>query len=246
MIMQDIKNPIIVLYESEDVIIIDKDKEVPVHGGQGIDESCTLLYKVNEYLTQRYNKAPDFIAPMHRIDMNTRGPVLFAKNWAIAKVINQAFSKGEIHKTYLALLEGRLEKPLFIQADILKNSHKRALVKSLKVLDSGFPTRVDWLREKDQTSKTISATVIKPVELYQDTTLCDVDIWTGRYHQIRAVSEAAGYPLCGDTKYNHNPSFHNRRVTNKNYPDRQMLLCRTLEVPCLNLTVSSTFTLGIV
>lgn len=229
-----------VLFENEHIIAVDKDRNTAVHGGDGIPENETLLYLVKQHLG---TNVPEFITPAHRLDMNTRGPVLFAKDRETAAVLNRAFSRGEVCKTYSALLEGKLEAPLFIEADIVKNRHKKSDVRNMKVISEDFPNKEDWLAAKDRGSRTVSGTFIKPLDLYGDTTLCSIETWTGRYHQIRAVCEAIGHPICGDNKYNHDPRFYYNRRTSPDYPDNQMLLCKTLELPSLGIKLTSGFEL---
>ena len=170
-------------------------------------------------------------------------PVIFARNIETAKVLVSVFTRGEVLKTYLVLLEGKLEKNVFLEADVVKSSHRRSRIRNLKVIENEFPTRKAWLSAKDQSSQTISGTLLVPVENHRDSVLCRAEIWTGRHHQIRAVCEAYGHPVCGDTKYNHHPAHHNKRWTNPAYPSGQMLICKNLEIPSLGILVESGFNL---
>ncbi len=232
-----------ILYDDENFIVVDKDKDIPVHGGDEIDEKKTLIFQMKEYLSIKEGKIPEFIHPAHRLDVNTQGPVIFIKNRISATVIRRAFSSGEVLKTYLALLEGRLESPLFIEADIIKNSHKKAIVKNISILTENFPSRKEWLSKKDKHSRELSATLVFPLKMNQDSTLCRVETWTGKYHQIRAVCEAIGHQICGDAKYNHNPRNHYHRKTDEKYPQGQMLLCKKIEIPSIGISVTSGFDL---
>ncbi len=233
-----------ILFESDDIIVADKDRNVPVHGGKGIDIQKTLLFQIKRLLTQRTGEAPEFITPAHRLDQNTQGPVFFAKNGNAAKILNREFSSGGVLKTYFALLEGLMDSTVFVQADIIKDSHKKAVVKNKIMMKENFPVREEWLLKKDKNSLTESATVIFPIKTQNDTTLCKVETWTGRYHQIRAVCEAIGHPVCGDTKYNHYPRDHFHRRINEKFPDGQMLICKRIEIPNLGITVISGFDLA--
>jgi 23S rRNA pseudouridine955/2504/2580 synthase len=223
--------------------VVDKDRATPVHGGLGLKEESTLLFMLKAFLAERDGSAPDFLSPAHRIDMNTLGPVVFAKNRNSLLALIKAFSSGGILKTYRALVEGILSGPLFVQADVRKGGHKKALVSNLLVVKEHFPEHNEWYGSKDKSSTTISATLIYPEKLYDDITLCRVELWSGRYHQIRAICEAIGHPVCGDTKYNHDPRNHYHRKTSNRYPDGQMLLCSAIEIPALGLSVKSRFEL---
>jgi 23S rRNA-/tRNA-specific pseudouridylate synthase len=231
---------LIILYETDDILAVDKDSRIPVHGGKGIEEGSTLLFQVKRYLEQKNGKIPEFITPVHRIDMNTRGPVLFAKNRDSQKLLVNAFRNGEVSKTYHTLASGNIPGNLFIQADIVKGSHKKSAVKNIEMKEIA-PEKEHWLSDKYNNSKTISATFIRPLEHFEDSTLCEVEIWTGRYHQIRAVFEKIGHPVCGDMKYNKmkTDDFIGRK---KNpYPDGMMLVCRKLEIKSLGISITSTF-----
>lgn len=229
-----------ILFENEHLIAVDKDRGIAVHGGESIPREETLLHAVKRYLG---TSPDDFVTPAHRLDRNTRGPVIFAKDRETMASLTRAFACGEAKKTYSALLEGRIDTPLFIEADIVKSRHKKSVVKNMKILSEEIPEKETWLAAKNPKSVTISGTVIRPLAVYGDTTLCSIMIWTGRYHQIRAVCEAIGHPVCGDNKYNHNPRFYYNRRTNPDYPDNQMLLCKTLELPSLGIFLTSSFDL---
>ena len=231
-------NALKILFENDRIIAVDKDRGTAVHGGESIPREETLLYQVKQYLG---SQPDDFVTPAHRLDRNTRGPVLFVKDRETMAVLTRAFARGEARKTYSALLEGRVSVPLFIEADIVKSRHKKSVVKNLKILTEEMPAKEAWLAAKDPKSVTISGTVVRPIADYGDTTLCSIEIWTGRYHQIRAVCEAVGHPVCGDNKYNHDPRFYYNRRTNPDYPDNQMLLCKTLELPSLGIFLTSGF-----
>lgn len=233
-------DPLKILFENEHIIAVDKDRNMAVHGGSGIPENETLLYHVKKYLG---SAAGDFVTPAHRLDRNTRGPVLFAKDRETAKLLNRAFSGGKVRKVYHALLGGKLTEPLFIEADVIKGRHKKSKVENLKVRSGDIPNKEEWLLSRNPCSLTDSGTFIRPLQFHGQTTLCSIETWTGRYHQIRAVCEAAGYPVCGDNKYNHDPMFYYNRRTSPDYPDNQMLICKELSLPSLGINLTSGFKL---
>ena len=198
---------------------------------------------VQRYLLEKNGCRQEFVCPAHRIDQNTRGPVIFAKNRDAANLVQKAFKEGRVFKTYQALLAGRLSLNLFIQADIFKNSHKKSHVKNLLVKDRDCPLKDEWIAARDNQSVTISATMIKPLQIFETVTFCQIEIWTGRYHQIRAVCEAVGFPVCGDRKYKYNPDRDFYKRNSGIYANHQMLICKTLEIPELKLSVTSGFNL---
>jgi 23S rRNA-/tRNA-specific pseudouridylate synthase len=230
-----------ILFENDDVIVVDKDRGTAVHGGRNIDWESTLLTQVRRYLTARDGTEPAFLCPAHRIDLNTRGPVIFAKSGKMAKTLVETFMAGGVSKIYHALLEGDIDRPVFVQVDILKKGRKKSRVQNKIIMDTGYPSREEWLADRDRSSLTLSATLILPLVRHGSTTHCAVEIWTGRHHQIRAVCEAMGHPVCGDTKYNHDARAGWKRRTNPLYPDRQMLVCRRITVPSLGIDAVSGF-----
>lgn len=233
--------PLRILHEDSGILIADKDRFMAVHGGLGQPAESTLLHRVRSYLTESSAGAAAIVAPVHRIDLNTRGPVVFGKTRDSIYQLKTLFASGGIEKTYEVLVEGWLAEQLFVEADLIKGTHRTATVRNMVIKEKSIPGRASWLSSKDPSSRTICATLLTPVEVREETTLCRAEIWTGRYHQIRAVCEAVGHPVCGDTRYNHNPRYHNRRYTNPLYPHGQELICRTLVIPALGLSVTSGF-----
>lgn len=231
-----------ILLETEDYIVVDKDRFLAVHGGKGLPPEKTLLFRLRMFLSGRDGASPDDLRPVHRLDLNTRGPVIFSKNLRMFERLTEMFRSGKVRKTYEVLIEGRLEKAVFLEADLIKTSHRRAVVKNLKSSES-VPDREEWTAQKFSASTTISATVLFPVEPRGENTLSRVELWTGRYHQIRAVCEAAGHPVCGDTLYNHSPAHRNARYTDAAFSDGQMLLCRSIEIPDMGLRAVSGYEL---
>ena len=121
-------------------------------------------------------------APAHRLDRNTSGLVLFAKNLVSLQELEDLFKdKEEIDKIYLALVKGHLDEPMMIDAPLLKDE-KSGLVKISKLGKSAL-TRVE------------------PFKYYDDLSLVKVQIFTGRTHQIRVHLSFKGFPVVGDGKY---------------------------------------------
>jgi len=156
--------------------------------------------------------------------------------------LRRLFAACRIYKTYSAQLIGRLEKNLFIQADIIKGNHRRSRVENLDVSSNNFPDRKGWFSKGTTRSGTISATVIIPLKHFEGTTIAEIHPWTGRFHQIRVICQAIGYPVYGDKKYNRVPGLkrEGKKRTGWTIP---ALLCRKLEIGELNIDVETRFTL---
>jgi 23S rRNA pseudouridine1911/1915/1917 synthase len=184
--------PLDVLYEDEDVIAINKPSGMTVHAGAG-NVSGTL---VNALLGrgQALSKGGDALRPgiVHRLDKETSGVILVAKNDAAHAKLGEAFRKREIKKTYIALVQGIMkEKSGRIELAIgrdpihrtrMATQHKRwhgAEIANLR------EARTDW----------------RALAKIDNTTMVEVQLYTGRTHQIRVHFSALKHPLVGDTLY---------------------------------------------
>jgi 23S rRNA pseudouridine1911/1915/1917 synthase len=184
--------PLDVLYEDEDVIAINKPAGMTVHAGTGA-VSGTL---VNALLGrgQSLSQAAGPLRPgiVHRLDKETSGVILVAKNDAAHAKLGEAFRKREVQKTYLALVQGQLkEKSGRIELAIGRHPIHRTRMAVLRktwhgaALTSPRAARTDW-----RTLATID-----------NATLVEVQLYTGRTHQIRVHFSALKHPVVGDTLY---------------------------------------------
>jgi 23S rRNA pseudouridine955/2504/2580 synthase len=227
-----------VLYEDSKLIIVDKPVDSIVHGTK--QDANTLLEIVRRYLAVESGGEVPFLAPSNRLDRNTSGPVVFAKTRETAIVLRHLFTQCKINKIYSARLTGILPGPVFIEADIIKGRHKRAKVENMVCTTENFPDKEQWFAERLQNSNTISATIIMPIECAEGATLAEILPWTGRYHQIRVICQAIGFPVCGDKKYNRVPGM-DRIKSKRDQFSIQSLLCRKLEIEDLGISVESSW-----
>lgn len=181
-----------VLYEDDDVIAINKAAGMTVHAGAG-NVSGTL---VNALLGrgQALSQSGDPLRPgiVHRLDKETSGVILVAKNDAAHAKLGEAFRQRAIAKTYIALVQGILgEKSgrieLAIGRDPIHRTRMTTLRKSWHGADIANPreARTDW----------------KALAKIDSTTLVEVQLHTGRTHQIRVHFSALKHPVVGDTLY---------------------------------------------
>ena len=184
--------PLEVLYEDQDVIAINKPAGMTVHAGAG-NVSGTL---VNALLGQgfRLSQAGDRLRPgiVHRLDKETSGVILVAKNDAAHAKLGEAFQLREVKKNYLALVQGLLEEKigsieLAIGRDPLHRTRMATARKSWRGATIANPraARTDW----------------RALAKIDNTTLVEVQLHTGRTHQIRVHFSALKHPVVGDTLY---------------------------------------------
>lgn len=167
-----------VIHEDEHYLAIDKPAGYASHGGSG------LPFGVIEAI-RAWNKY-EYIELCHRLDRDTSGVLLLAKTRPALLRAQQAFKDGTTEKRYFALLVGRWKGE--------DREVDAALVRS--ALASG-----ERFMEVDDEDGKPSRSVFSPKARYRDATLCEVQIFSGRTHQIRVHALALGHPVAGDRKY---------------------------------------------
>lgn len=179
-----------IIYEDENIILLDKKPGVIVHQDKSYHFDCLLL-RLQHYLYDNgeYNpKEENCFAPalVNRIDRNTGGIVIGAKNAESLRILNQKMKDRELHKFYLCLLINKPKKDNAILSDYLIKNEKT--------------NKVTVLRNEKQRAKKI-LTKYSVLETNNNLTLCEVELLTGRTHQIRAHMSSIGCPILGDNKY---------------------------------------------
>ena len=181
-----------VLYEDKDIIVVFKPRKIETINETG-DSLCDLVEK------QKNEK----VFAVHRLDRNTEGLVVFAKNLEAKNSLDDAFKNRTIHKYYLALVAG---VPAIKQDNLvayLKKDEANSLVSVSDKKEPGYEeikTNYKVLKENENSS------------------VLEVELLTGKTHQIRAHLAHIGYPIIGDEKYG------NSKV-NKAFSKRFQCLC---------------------
>ncbi len=174
-----------VIYEDNHIIVVRKEPGEIVQGDKTGDKP--LSETVKDYIREKYSKPGNvFCGVVHRIDRPVAGLVVFARTSKALTRLNDMLRKGDIHKTYWALVEGRPEK----ESDTLEN-----WLKSDGRLNKTF---ISSENDPEAKKSTLRYRTIATGDRY---TLLEVELLTGRKHQIRAQLSALGHPIKGDLKY---------------------------------------------
>ena len=189
--------PLEILYEDDDVIAVNKAAGMTVHAGAG-NPRGTL---VNALLGrgQALSQGGDALRPgiVHRLDKETSGVILVAKNDFAHAKISEAFRQRLVKKTYIALVEGLLtEKQGRIELAIGRDLHRRTRMAVFKE-KPGSALRESLQRSGAREARTDWRTLAE----VDGTTLVEVQLHTGRTHQIRVHFSAIAHPVVGDTLY---------------------------------------------
>ena len=161
-----------ILYESRELLIVNKPAGLAVHSSQG-HEKDNLVDRIRSFLKARGEQFT--VAPIQRLDLETSGPVLFGKGTKSCSELGKVFMRGDVKKTYLALVQGRMQGRGTLISEIPAKEKLKTAATGYQVL-AGHPSA----------------------------SLLEIELHTGRQHQIRRQLADLGHPLFGDRRY-HGP-----------------------------------------
>ncbi|WP_455365507.1 23S rRNA pseudouridine(955/2504/2580) synthase RluC [Kaarinaea lacus] len=169
-----------IIHDDDNLLVLNKPAGLAVHGGSGVNygviEALRVIFPEQQHLEL-----------VHRLDRDTSGCLLIAKKRSMLKRLHEQLRNNDIRKSYIALVKGRWQGgKQTIDAPLRKN-----------VLKSG-----ERIVRVDPEGKAAQS-IFKPIKIFLESTLMEVELITGRTHQIRVHAAYTGHPIAGDEKYGH-------------------------------------------
>ncbi|WP_303722969.1 RluA family pseudouridine synthase [Malonomonas rubra] len=158
-----------ILYETREILVVDKPAGLVIHSSQG-HEQDNLTLRVAQLLAERGAKYA--VAPVHRLDLETSGPVLFGKGKRACSQLGQMFMRQEVEKYYLALVAGKIAGSGRLESQLTAKGKKKQACTDFRALVRN-----------------------------EQASLVELQLQTGRQHQIRRQLAEQGHQLFGDRRY---------------------------------------------
>jgi 23S rRNA pseudouridine1911/1915/1917 synthase len=184
------KNNLQVLYEDNHLIVINKRVGDIVQGDKTGDEPLSEVVK--KYIKEKYNKPGEvYLGVVHRLDRPTTGIVVFAKTSKALTRLNEMFKNRETKKTYWAIVKNTPDESEAVLEHFLKRNSKNNTSKAhIKEVPESKLAKLDY----------------KVIYNLNNYSVLQINLHTGRHHQIRSQLQAIGSPIKGDLKYGFNRS----------------------------------------
>lgn len=202
--------PLEIIHEEEDFIVINKDPGIVVHPDESGHAAGTLLNALVSHTKLSEGSSQERPGIVHRLDKDTSGVMIVAKNNAIHEKLAKAFHDREVDKYYLALVIGRMKTNTGrIEAPLRRSTKNRT---QMAIHSQGKP----------------AVTLFEVMEVFENCSLLKIKIETGRTHQIRVHMASIGHPIIGDSVYG--DQKFNAEFQNKYGLTRQFLHSKELHI----------------
>ncbi len=190
-----------ILLEDDDIILINKPSGLAVHGGSGV------RFGLIESFRQLRPELP-FIELVHRLDKETSGIVMLAKSRGVLLELHEMLKQKQINKFYQTLILGKWQGG----KQHIKNHLQR---------NRGSKQKVRVVTDENADKAKESESIFRPLAVYQQYSLMEVELLTGRMHQIRTQLADFGHPVMGDSQYG---DFAANRVAKKEIGLKRLFL----------------------
>ena len=205
-----------IIYEDNHLLVVEKPAGIPVQEDSSKDIDMLTILK--EYRKINENKPGEaFIGLVHRLDRPVSGIMLFAKTSKAASRLSDQIRQNTFHKTYLAVVQGILPSKGKLEDYLIKDEKENKSFVTTKEKGKYSCLEYEVLSTKDNMS------------------LVEINLITGRSHQIRVQFSSRNHSLIGDSKYGHNPNNIDIALFAKsiifNHPTTKEELTFTLDIP---------------